>query len=79
MPGDRFASIDQFVQLCKERVDKFARVQTEQSIRLGYWMDWDRDERLGRSRRTSGAATSRCRRRTTTRSGASSRSATSAA
>ena len=29
---------------CKERVDKFARVQTEQSIRLGYWMDWDRDE-----------------------------------
>ena len=44
MPGDRFASIDRFVQLCKERVDKFARVQTEQSIRLGYWMDWDRDE-----------------------------------
>ena len=32
------------MQLCKERVDKFARVQTEQSIRLGYWMDWDRDE-----------------------------------
>ena len=44
MPGDRFASIDHFVQLCKERVDKFARIQTEQSIRLGYWMDWDRDE-----------------------------------
>src|SRR5262249_9963219 len=43
VPGDRFASIDKFVQLCKERVDKFARVQTEQSIRLGYWMDWDRD------------------------------------
>jgi isoleucyl-tRNA synthetase len=41
--GDRFASIDRFVQLCKERVDRFARVQTEQSIRLGYWMDWDRD------------------------------------
>jgi isoleucyl-tRNA synthetase len=41
--GDRFASIDKFVQLCKQRVDKFARVQTEQSIRLGYWMDWDRD------------------------------------
>src|ERR1043165_1871294 len=44
IPGDRFASIDQFVRLCKERVDKFARIQTEQSIRLGYWMDWDRDE-----------------------------------
>src|SRR5882724_2007395 len=41
---DRFASIDRFVALCKERVDKFARIQTEQSIRLGYWMDWDRDE-----------------------------------
>jgi isoleucyl-tRNA synthetase len=44
VPGDPFASIDRFVRLCKERVDKFARVQTEQSIRLGYWMDWDRDE-----------------------------------
>jgi isoleucyl-tRNA synthetase len=43
VPGDRFASIDRFVQLCKERVDRFARVQTEQSIRLGYWMDWDQD------------------------------------
>ncbi len=42
--GDRFASIDRFVSLCKERVNKFARIQTEQSIRLGYWMDWDRDE-----------------------------------
>src|SRR5713101_2945671 len=41
VPGDSFASIDQFVNLCKQRVDKFARVQTEQSIRLGYWMDWD--------------------------------------
>ncbi|HEV3448829.1 MAG TPA: isoleucine--tRNA ligase, partial [Gemmataceae bacterium] len=44
VPGDRFASIDKFVQACKARVDKFARRQTEQSIRLGYWMDWDRDE-----------------------------------
>src|SRR5438445_677737 len=42
--GDRFASIDRFVQLCKERVDKFARIQTDQSIRLGYWMDWDRTD-----------------------------------
>ncbi len=44
VPGDPFASIDKFVQLCKQRVDKFARVQTEQSIRLGYWMDWDRGD-----------------------------------
>lgn len=44
VPGDAFASIDKFVQLCKQRVDKFARVQTEQSIRLGYWMDWDRGD-----------------------------------
>jgi len=44
VPGDRFASIHKFVELCKARVDKFARVQTEQSIRLGFWMDWDREE-----------------------------------
>src|SRR5262249_8920607 len=44
VPGDRFASIDRFVKLCKERVDKFARVQTDQSIRLGYWMNWDRTD-----------------------------------
>src|SRR5262245_17675874 len=42
--GKPFESIDKFVLLCKERVDKFARIQTAQSIRLGYWMDWDRDE-----------------------------------
>ncbi|MFZ0750818.1 MAG: isoleucine--tRNA ligase, partial [Pyrinomonadaceae bacterium] len=29
-----------FVEKCKERVRKFAQMQTEQSIRLGYWMDW---------------------------------------
>ncbi len=33
--------IDRFVELCKARVDKFAAIQTEQSKRLGYWMDWD--------------------------------------
>lgn len=44
VPGDTFASIDHFVNLCKQRVDKFARVQTDQSIRLGYWMDWDRTD-----------------------------------
>ncbi len=44
VPGDRFASIDKFVEECKARVNKFARRQTEQSIRLGYWMDWDRTD-----------------------------------
>ncbi len=44
VPGDREASVAKFVQLCKERVDKFARVQTDQSIRLGYWMNWDRGD-----------------------------------
>ena len=35
--------IAEFVQLCKERCFKFARRMTEQSIRLGYWMDWGND------------------------------------
>ncbi|MEZ6140181.1 MAG: isoleucine--tRNA ligase [Zavarzinella sp.] len=42
--NDRHASIARFVEACKSRVDRFARVQTEQSIRLGYWMDWDRTD-----------------------------------
>ena len=33
--------IEKFVTLCKERVEKYSRIQTEQSKRLGYWMDWD--------------------------------------
>lgn len=33
--------IDKFVNLCKERVKKYAAIQTEQSKRLGYFMDWD--------------------------------------
>ena len=33
--------IDTFVNLCKERVWKYAAIQTEQSKRLGYFMDWD--------------------------------------
>lgn len=33
--------IDKFVWECKKRVLKFAARQTEQSIRLGYWMEWD--------------------------------------
>jgi len=35
------AGIDTFVNTCKKRVLRFAARQTEQSIRLGYWMDWD--------------------------------------
>ena len=38
--------LDRFVRNCKERVLRYAAVQTEQSIRLGYWMDWDAPERL---------------------------------
>src|SRR5437879_5640803 len=33
--------VDRFVEMCKERVRRFAAVQTAQSIRLGQWMDWD--------------------------------------
>jgi isoleucyl-tRNA synthetase len=33
--------IAEFVERCKERVIKYAGRQTDQSIRLGYWMDWD--------------------------------------
>jgi isoleucyl-tRNA synthetase len=44
VPGDRDASVAKFVQACKDRVDKFARVQTDQSIRLGMWMNWDRGD-----------------------------------
>ena len=33
--------IANFVRACKERVLTFAARQTEQSIRLGYWCDWD--------------------------------------
>ncbi len=33
--------IDRFVEECKARVRKYSAVQTKQSIRLGYWMDWD--------------------------------------
>ncbi|MDQ3328089.1 MAG: class I tRNA ligase family protein, partial [Chloroflexota bacterium] len=31
----------EFVNRCKERVWKYAGIQTQQSIRLGYWMDWE--------------------------------------
>jgi isoleucyl-tRNA synthetase len=35
-----------FVILCKQRVLNFAAVQTEQSVRLGMWMDWNDPEML---------------------------------
>lgn len=41
VPGDKFASIARFVQLCKDRVKKYSDIQTEQSKRLGYFADWD--------------------------------------
>jgi isoleucyl-tRNA synthetase len=33
--------IDKFVEKCQERVKKYSQIQTQQSIRLGQWMDWD--------------------------------------
>jgi isoleucyl-tRNA synthetase len=35
-----------FVNKCKERVLRFSGVQTQQSVRLGYWMDWNDTNRL---------------------------------
>ncbi|MBN1266241.1 MAG: isoleucine--tRNA ligase [Anaerolineales bacterium] len=35
-----------FVLLCKQRVLNYAAVQTQQSIRLGYWMDWNDPDML---------------------------------
>ena len=36
----------EFVNLCKQRVLEYSAVQTAQSIRLGYWMDWNDPEQL---------------------------------
>lgn len=33
--------MDKFTEKCMERVQKFSKVITEQSKRLGQWMDWD--------------------------------------
>jgi len=38
--------IAEFVRRCKERVLKYAAIQTEQSQRLGYWMDWNDPDSL---------------------------------
>ncbi len=41
VPGDKKASIAKFVQLCKDRVMKYSGIQTDQSKRLAYFMDWE--------------------------------------
>jgi len=33
--------VDKFVQLCRDRVKKYSGIQTEQTKRLGNFMDWD--------------------------------------
>jgi len=33
--------LDKFSKECRKRVEKFSKIQTEQSIRLGQWMDWE--------------------------------------
>jgi isoleucyl-tRNA synthetase len=35
-----------FVLKCKERVLRYAAIQSDQSIRLGYWMDWNDPDAL---------------------------------
>jgi len=37
---ERFG-IDKFVEACKQSVLKYSKVQAEESIRLGQWMDWE--------------------------------------
>ena len=38
--------LGQFVIKCKERVLRMAAMQTQQSIRLGFWMDWNDPDEL---------------------------------
>lgn len=33
--------VENFTKACLERVDKYSKIQTQQSIRLGMFMDWD--------------------------------------
>ena len=40
----------EFVKLCKMRVLEYAALMTEQSIRLGYWTDWNDPQELRRLR-----------------------------
>ncbi|OGM13569.1 hypothetical protein A2141_00625 [Candidatus Woesebacteria bacterium RBG_16_40_11] len=41
VPGDPKASVAKFIELCKARVYKYAEIQTEQTKRLGNFMDWE--------------------------------------
>ena len=70
VPGDRSPASTSSSTSARSASNKFARVQTEQSIRLGYWMDWDREEDWAKPPGER-AVISRCPRRTTTRSGRS--------
>jgi len=38
--------LEAFVRRCKARVLEYSAVQTDQSIRLGYWMDWNDTDQL---------------------------------
>ncbi len=38
--------LDEFVKECKARVLRYAGVQTHQSVRLGYWMEWNDPDKL---------------------------------
>jgi len=38
--------IAEFVKRCKQRALRYAAMQVEQSIRLGYWMNWDNPQLL---------------------------------
>ncbi len=40
------SGLENFVRMCKARVLRYAAIQTEQSIRLGYWMDWNDPDQL---------------------------------
>ena len=33
--------VAKFIEKCKERVNKYSKIQTDQTIRLGNFMDWD--------------------------------------
>ena len=48
-----------FVTLCKQRVLTYAARQTEQSIRLGMWMDWNDPDELRRLRDLLGGGPAR--------------------
>ncbi len=41
VPNNKKKSIAKFVNLCKKRVYKYAKIQTQQSIKLGYFLDWE--------------------------------------